>query len=189
MASTATSPHPTLLQPTKTRLVVLYDYCARAPDDLTVCRGDWVYADLDSRVQTDPDWLWAFLPGPDKWGYMPRNFARRPTATDSSTLEPRRGYDQYMSPWSRDLRDRNTTWKHAIICQNRADGPTLVRFWHHCRFSGHLNQVVQEFVHLIICDCLVEMFHVNPILVDNYTFILSFCAIFQEIFFRQYRPW
>jgi len=61
------------------RLVVLYDYCARAPDDLTVCRGDWVLANLSPTTQTDPDWLWAFLPGPDRWGYLPRTYARQPT--------------------------------------------------------------------------------------------------------------
>ena len=33
---------------------------AQAPDDLSVRRGDWVYADLNN--QTVDGWLWAYAP-------------------------------------------------------------------------------------------------------------------------------
>lgn len=34
----------------RTELVLLYDYKAQAPDDLSVKRGDWVYADLEGQT-------------------------------------------------------------------------------------------------------------------------------------------
>ncbi|XP_050692256.1 SH3 domain-containing protein Dlish-like isoform X2 [Eriocheir sinensis] len=60
-------------------LVMLYDYKAQAPDDLSVRRGDWIYADLNN--QTVDGWLWAYAPKTRKYGFIPRAYARPPAMT------------------------------------------------------------------------------------------------------------
>ncbi|XP_022243197.1 SH3 domain-containing protein Dlish-like [Limulus polyphemus] len=60
-------------------LVMLYDYKAQAPDDLSVRRGDWVYADLNN--QTVDGWLWAYAPKTRKYGFIPKAYARPPAMT------------------------------------------------------------------------------------------------------------
>ena len=78
-------------------LVMLYDYKVRelvkdndnnnddsslqaqAPDDLSVRRGDWVYADLNN--QTVDGWLWAYAPKTRKYGFIPKAYARPPAMT------------------------------------------------------------------------------------------------------------
>lgn len=60
-------------------LVMLYDYKAQAPDDLSVRRGDWVYADLSN--QTVEGWLWAYAPKVHKYGFIPKAYARPPAMT------------------------------------------------------------------------------------------------------------
>lgn len=62
-----------------TELVMLYDYKAQAPDDLSVRRGDWVYADLNN--QNVDGWLWAFAPKVRKYGFIPKAYARPPAMT------------------------------------------------------------------------------------------------------------
>jgi len=62
-----------------TELVMLYDYKAQAPDDLSVRRGDWVYADL--LHQTVEGWLWALAPKQRKYGFIPKAYARPPAMT------------------------------------------------------------------------------------------------------------
>jgi len=62
-----------------TELVMLYDYKAQAPDDLSVRRGDWVYADLTQ--QTVEGWLWAYAPKTRKYGFIPKAYARPPAMT------------------------------------------------------------------------------------------------------------
>lgn len=62
-----------------TELVMLYDYKAQAPDDLSVRRGDWVYADLSN--QTVDGWLWAYAPKTRKYGFIPKAYARPPAMT------------------------------------------------------------------------------------------------------------
>ena len=52
---------------------------AQAPDDLSVRRGDWVYADLNN--QTVDGWLWAFAPKSRKYGFIPKAYARPPAMT------------------------------------------------------------------------------------------------------------
>ncbi|KAI1294992.1 hypothetical protein HDE_06029 [Halotydeus destructor] len=64
-----------------TELVMLYDYKAQAPDDLSVRRGDWVYVDLGN--QTVDGWLWAYAPKLRKWGFIPKAYARPPAMTVS----------------------------------------------------------------------------------------------------------
>ncbi len=75
--STTTSTVYAEIGPSTTRLVCLYNFNAQAPDDLTVSRGDWLYADLDD--QADPDWLWAYAPMSSKCGYVPKAYARPPS--------------------------------------------------------------------------------------------------------------
>ena len=73
---------PSTLQPRNnngTELVMLYDYKAQAPDDLSVRRGDWVYADLTN--QTIEGWLWVFAPKLRKYGFIPKAYARPPAMT------------------------------------------------------------------------------------------------------------
>ncbi|CAM1293160.1 Uncharacterised protein g655 [Pycnogonum litorale] len=60
-------------------LVMLYDYKAQAPDDLSVRRGDWIYADLNN--QTVDGWLWAYAPKTRKYGFIPKAYARPPAMT------------------------------------------------------------------------------------------------------------
>ncbi|XP_065344100.1 SH3 domain-containing protein Dlish [Cloeon dipterum] len=60
-------------------LVMLYDYKAQAPDDLTMRRGDWIYADLHN--QTVDGWLWAYAPKLRKYGFIPKAYARPPAMT------------------------------------------------------------------------------------------------------------
>ncbi|KAK4321669.1 hypothetical protein Pmani_000557 [Petrolisthes manimaculis] len=62
-----------------TELVMLYDYKAQAPDDLSVRRGDWIYADLTN--QTVDGWLWAYAPKTRKYGFIPKAYARPPAMT------------------------------------------------------------------------------------------------------------
>ncbi|XP_037940977.1 SH3 domain-containing protein Dlish-like [Teleopsis dalmanni] len=62
-----------------TELVMLYDYKAQAPDDLSVRRGDWIYADLSN--QTVDGWLWAYAPKIRKYGFIPKAYARPPAMT------------------------------------------------------------------------------------------------------------
>ena len=62
-----------------TELVMLYDYKAQASDDLSVRRGDWVYADLNS--QNVDGWLWAYAPKNRKYGFIPKAYARTPAMT------------------------------------------------------------------------------------------------------------
>ncbi|XP_041972229.1 SH3 domain-containing protein Dlish [Aricia agestis] len=62
-----------------TELVMLYDYKAQAPDDLTVKRGEWVYADLTQ--QTVEGWLWAHAPKTRRSGFIPTAYARAPHTT------------------------------------------------------------------------------------------------------------
>lgn len=62
-----------------TELVMLYDYKAQAPDDLSVRRGDWIYADLAN--QTVDGWLWAYAPKTRKYGFIPKAYARPPAMT------------------------------------------------------------------------------------------------------------
>ncbi|XP_063368954.1 SH3 domain-containing protein Dlish [Cydia amplana] len=62
-----------------TELVMLYDYKAQAPDDLSVKRGEWVYADLTQ--QTVEGWLWAHAPKARRSGFIPTAYARAPRTT------------------------------------------------------------------------------------------------------------
>lgn len=85
VTSTPPTSHPPLgsgnddLRYHGTELVMLYDYKAQAPDDLSVRRGDWIYADLNN--QTVDGWLWAYAPKTRKYGFIPKAYARPPAMT------------------------------------------------------------------------------------------------------------
>lgn len=61
-----------------TELVMLYDYKAQAPDDLSVRRGELIYADLNN--QTVSGWLWAYAPKAQKkcgkYGFIPKAYTQ-----------------------------------------------------------------------------------------------------------------
>ncbi|CRL08534.1 CLUMA_CG021235, isoform B [Clunio marinus] len=61
-----------------TELVMLYDYKAQAPDDLSVRRGELIYADLNA--QTVDGWIWAFAPKAQKkcgkYGFIPKAYTQ-----------------------------------------------------------------------------------------------------------------
>eukprot|EP00096_Caligus_rogercresseyi_P011523 TRINITY_DN4542_c0_g1_i1.p1 TRINITY_DN4542_c0_g1~~TRINITY_DN4542_c0_g1_i1.p1 ORF type:complete len:449 (+),score=141.19 TRINITY_DN4542_c0_g1_i1:154-1500(+) len=63
-----------------TELIMLYDYKAQAPDDLTVKRGDWVYADMSN--QTVDGWLWTYAAKTQRYGFIPKAYARPPASTN-----------------------------------------------------------------------------------------------------------
>ena len=63
-----------------TKLVSLYDYEAQSHDDLSVRRGEYVYADLDK--QEPGGWLWAYSPSARTAGYVPRAYAKPPNITN-----------------------------------------------------------------------------------------------------------
>ena len=58
-------------------LVMLYDYKAQVPDDLTIRRGEWIYADLTN--QTVEGWLWAYSPNHRRYGFVPKAWASTPS--------------------------------------------------------------------------------------------------------------
>jgi hypothetical protein len=61
-----------------TELVMLYDYKAQAPDDLSVRRGELIYADLNN--QTVCGWIWAYAPKAQKkcgkYGFIPKAYTQ-----------------------------------------------------------------------------------------------------------------
>lgn len=63
-----------------TELVMLYDFKAQAPDDLTVRRGELIYADLNN--QTVCGWIWAYAPPGKaqkkcgKYGFIPKAYTQ-----------------------------------------------------------------------------------------------------------------
>lgn len=57
-------------------LVMLFDYKAQVPDDLTIRRGEWIYADLTN--QTVEGWLWAYSPKQRRYGFVPKAWTNTP---------------------------------------------------------------------------------------------------------------
>ena len=60
-------------------LVCTDTYIGRRVDELTVNKGDWIYADMkhkDSR-----GWTWAYSPSNKTQGYVPRSCVRPPATT------------------------------------------------------------------------------------------------------------
>lgn len=77
VASTAVQSNVTVAneqQQHGTELIILYDFKAQAPDDLSVKRGDWIYADMNN--QTVDGWLWCYSPKTRKYGFIPKAYAR-----------------------------------------------------------------------------------------------------------------
>ncbi|XP_033635864.1 SH3 domain-containing protein Dlish-like [Asterias rubens] len=64
------------LQLCGTELMSLYDYQGRIAEDLSVLRGDLLYADMTN--QTHDEWLWAYCPRTQSCGFIPKDYARPP---------------------------------------------------------------------------------------------------------------
>ncbi|XP_022173389.1 SH3 domain-containing protein Dlish [Myzus persicae] len=62
-----------------TEMVMLYDYKPQAPDDLSVKRGEWIYADLTNQMVEG--WLWTYAPKTRKYGFIPKAYAHPPAMT------------------------------------------------------------------------------------------------------------
>lgn len=61
------------------QMVVLFDFEAQAPDDLSVRRGEWV---MTRRADQQVDgWLWVYSPRSSRSGYIPKAYARPPAIT------------------------------------------------------------------------------------------------------------
>ena len=60
-------------------LVCTDTYIAHKGDELTVYKGDWVYADMKSRDVRG--WIWAFSPSTEKQGFVPKYCLRPPATT------------------------------------------------------------------------------------------------------------
>ena len=56
------------------RLVVLYNFQAQAPDDLSVTRDETLLADVTK--QDNQDWVWVTSPTQGRSGYIPRTYAK-----------------------------------------------------------------------------------------------------------------
>ena len=59
-----------------TKLVCLYNYVAQSEKDLSVTRGDWLFADIDNQMNTS--WLWVYSQKSNKSGYVPRSYVKTP---------------------------------------------------------------------------------------------------------------
>ena len=64
------------------KLQCQFDYTARVPDDLSVMKGEVLYADL--KDQPAHDWLWAYSMVAKRFGYIPRSFAQSTSETQES---------------------------------------------------------------------------------------------------------
>jgi len=60
-------------------LVCTDTYIAHKGDELTVYKGDWVYADMKSRDVRG--WIWAFSPSTKNQGFVPKYCLRPPATT------------------------------------------------------------------------------------------------------------
>ena len=60
-------------------LVCTDTYIARMLDELTVNKGDWIYADM--KHKDGRGWIWAYSPSNKTQGYVPRSCVRPPATT------------------------------------------------------------------------------------------------------------
>ena len=102
-----------------TELIVLYDFTGQAPDEVTVTRGEWVYANMAD--QPEEGWLWVYVTATGKYGFIPKDFAKPPSivrntttrlsnvdrtfnrqtaraSTNVNNIKTRPPFDPYMSP-------------------------------------------------------------------------------------------
>ncbi|KAF4519798.1 hypothetical protein B566_EDAN006812 [Ephemera danica] len=121
-----------------TELVMLYDYKAQAPDDLTVRRGDWIYADLAN--QTVDGWLWAYAPKTRKYGFIPKAYARPPAMTSLCHCASKSSDSESLVP----LSQSDTIPQHdSQLRANKNNGSglsftpgdLLVSHVHHCEVA------------------------------------------------------
>lgn len=60
-------------------LVCTDTYLARRMDELTVNKGDWIYADM--KIKDARGWIWAYSPSNKLQGYVPKSCVRPPATT------------------------------------------------------------------------------------------------------------
>jgi hypothetical protein len=60
-------------------LVCIDTYVGRKTDELTVHKGDWVYADM--KYRDGRGWIWAYSPATKKQGFFPKSCLRPPATT------------------------------------------------------------------------------------------------------------
>lgn len=60
-------------------LVCTDTHIGREGDELTVYKGDWVYADMKCR--NGRGWVWAYSPASKKQGFVPKSCLRPPATT------------------------------------------------------------------------------------------------------------
>jgi hypothetical protein len=65
------------------KMLILFDYEARQADDISVTKGQYVYADMDN--QRFLDWIWVYSSVSQKEGFIPREFAKPPNGAIKST--------------------------------------------------------------------------------------------------------
>ncbi|KAK2557994.1 SH3 domain-containing protein Dlish [Acropora cervicornis] len=60
-------------------LVCIDTYVGKKVDELTVHKGDWIYADM--KLKDSRGWIWAYSPANKLQGYVPRSCVRPPATT------------------------------------------------------------------------------------------------------------
>ena len=60
-------------------LVCIDTYVGRKVDELTVNKGDWIYADM--KLKDGRGWIWAYSPANKSQGFVPRSCVRPPATT------------------------------------------------------------------------------------------------------------
>lgn len=60
-------------------LVCIDTYIGKKVDELTVHKGDWIYADM--KLKDSRGWIWAYSPANKLQGYVPRSCVRPPATT------------------------------------------------------------------------------------------------------------
>ena len=60
-------------------LVCIDTFVGRRVDELTVNKGDWIYADM--KLKDSRGWVWAYSPSNKTQGFVPRSCVRPPATT------------------------------------------------------------------------------------------------------------
>lgn len=60
-------------------LVCIDSSLARRDDELTIYKGDWIYADM--KHKNSKGWIWAYSPSTKCQGYVPKSCLRPPATT------------------------------------------------------------------------------------------------------------
>lgn len=60
-------------------LVCIDNSLAKRDDELTIYKGDWIYADM--KYKNNRGWIWAYSPSSKSQGYVPKSCLRPPATT------------------------------------------------------------------------------------------------------------